>query len=808
MTTDLKFNPAVLNEPETKPPTNNKGFKFDPGVFEPDLAAPLEDALHVNPDDHAKHKRLSEETGYPTATIEQDPKTVENEVRRKRIQNHLSEHKFTAQWLSEDDNARLAHDDVEELGAVENIVRGMGERVGDAIGGIFTVTNAIAADLEEKFPMGTFEFKDGGVRYVSGEELAERVAAGERYGFEVLEDWLKGLDFGHDEEQLTSWEEVKDRPLSAVGPFIVEQGFLSTPDMALAIANLPLMTASMTGRISEERATNEGREEPTVEDLVKVLPASTASAFLDRLGGRGILGLDDAVKGVGVKQLGKAVGTGIVKEGATEFAQGSLENVGATLGTERGFRLTEMIEQGFQEGLVGAGFGGGVRTVTASAEMANMAIKDSDVLSQINQIQSKLRERSPENYAQFQGKLMKEQGIEQISISGEGFAEYNQSGGDMSWIETLGIAEKGDLEAFEMMEGDIELTPEQYALLPPEVAEQLRKHVRINDGMTEAEAEVYQAEGMQEELNDIAESMAEQDPEIQYDVQLIQQKVEEQLQAAGESAETSSYYGVLMAQRYMTRAQRSGQNPLELYMKDNLTIQQTDQLNQTVDNLTIALDVARSDKSKQDYLKLEKQPIVRSVIDQLGGVDPDGRLAGELKARGVTRKMVPGLFRKGGSTDGDNLVRSQVPFFAETAGDADLNGYVSQDELVDAIEREARGEANYTAEQLQLIDDFDAGQENLNAQLEELGLNLEENTDEEIREAIQNTIFDQSPRERVNITQEDPIFSIPKKDLDNKEINVTDEDGKSHSIKASQAVKIMRQKLNQVTALVDCVNAS
>lgn len=740
---DFKFNPEVLNEPEGQSTQDNSKFKFDPDSLKPDLTAPIEDAIHYNPDDHAKNKMLSDETGLPTSAIEQDQKTVENQVKSRQIKSSLEKHKFTATWVTEDDNAKLAHDDIENLGKAENMARGMGERIGDAFGGVLTATNTIAADLEKKYGLGTFEIKDGGFRYVSGDELQERIANGERYGLEVLEDKLKDLDFGHQEEQLATWEDVKSKPLSNVLPFIFEQGILSVPDMAVAIANLPLMTVSMTGRISEERATNEGRKEPTVEDLVKVLPAATVSSFLDRLGGRGILGLDDAVKAVGVKPLAKAVGAGFAKEGATEFTQGSLENVGATLGTERGFKIAEMLEQGLQEGLVGSGFGGSIRTVTASAEMANMAIKDSDILKKISSQESKLRERSPAKYAEFQGKLLKDNGVEQISISAEGFAEYNQSGADNSWIETLGLAEKGKLEMYEAMDGDIELTPEQYSLLPPEVATALSRHVRVNDGMTEAEAEAFQETGMQDEINKIAETFQELDPDIKYDLEIIQGKVEEQLQAAGESPETSSYYGVLMAQRYMTRGERSGQNPLELYSRDNLSITQNQESKKTIDNLTIALDIARSEKSKEDYLKFEKQPIVRGIIDSVGGVDPNGRLAGELKSKGITRAMVPGLFKKGGSTDGDNLVRSEFPFFSQVSGDVDLNGYIDPEEIIEAISREAYGEANRTQEELDQLSDFDTAAEYFNSEMEALGVDINKNTDEEILAAFEGQEFNQ-----------------------------------------------------------------
>ena len=806
---DFRFDPMALNGPaEGLAAEEGGGFIFNPDVIKPDLVAPIEDAIHINPDDYAKTVDLSKQSGLPTATIEQDQKAVENQVKTKAIRNSLDKHKFTATWMTEGDNARLAHDDVENLTNTENMIRGIAGEIGASLAGVLTVSNTIAADLERKAGFGGFELRDGSLSYVSGDEWQKRADTGERRGTEVLEDYLKELDFGHQEEKLASWEDVKDRPLSNVIPFIFEQGILSTPDMALAIVNLPLLVTSMTGRISEERATNEGRKEPTVEDLVKVLPAVTASALLDRMGGRSILGLDDAVKSVGIKPLLKASGTGFVKEGATESIQGSLENVGATLGTKRGFDLAEMLEQGLQEGLVGFGFGGSVRTVTASAEMANMAIKDSEVLKNLNKQESKLRERSPAKHADFQGKLLREQGVEQISISGEGFAEFNQSGGDTSWIETLGLSEEGKLEMFEAMEGDVELTPEQYSLIPPEIAEQLRKHIRINDGMTDAEAEIFQGDGMQDEFNRITETFEELEPEQRYDVQLIQEKIEDQLQAAGESPETSSYYGVLMAQRYMTRAQRSGQNALDLYMGDNLNITQGEQMKKTVDDLTVSLDRARSEKSKEDFLKLEKQPVVRGVIASHGGVDPEGRLADELKSKGVTRAKVPGLFKKGGAKDADNFVTEEFPFFAGQKQDADLKGFVDPDALIEAITREAFGEANRTQSEMDEIEGFDTGIENFSAELEALGMNINENTDEEIRAAVHGRVFEQFlPDKKINITKEDPVFSLSKKELKGKAVMVQDEDGIVHSIEAKEAISIMRRKFNQVNALVDCVNA-
>ncbi|MBL4861380.1 MAG: hypothetical protein JKX96_11225, partial [Acinetobacter sp.] len=121
---EFKFDPMALGDPAEDigiDDSPNESFTFNPDVLKPDLTAPIEDAMHVNPDDHAKNLRLSQETGLPTAAIEQDQKTIEHQVKTKEIHNTLGKHKFTATWMSEGDNARLAHDDIEGLTALEAI---------------------------------------------------------------------------------------------------------------------------------------------------------------------------------------------------------------------------------------------------------------------------------------------------------------------------------------------------------------------------------------------------------------------------------------------------------------------------------------------------------------------------------------------------------------------------------------------------------------------------------------------------------------------------------------------------------------
>jgi hypothetical protein len=86
---------------------------------------------------------------------------------------------------------------------------------------------------------------------------------------------------------------------------------------------------------------------------------------------------------------------------------------------------------------------------------------------------------------------------------------------------------------------------------------------------------------------------------------------------------------------------------------------------------------------------------VMEFIRSIGGVDPDGPMAQELAALGITNQDLPGLFKRGGSKDLDNvpLVEAQLAFPGRTDID-DGNGYVSRQSFVDALAAEKQRAAS------------------------------------------------------------------------------------------------------------------
>ena len=249
---------------------------------------------------------------------------------------------------------------------VGNVARGIGDRATNLAGGLIELI-----DIAQK---------SVGLDYEPIEQTAE---------------WLRNKDFGY--EEWTTWDDVKNGSALDLIAFAFEKGLVSVPDMAAVLTpgvGLPAYIAARTGEIAQERAINNDMEQASGLDALAAFPAATASAVLDRLGARAILGIgkslkagkqnakgeienhklaveklfDPLPKGKGVKAFAGAVGRAGAVEAATEAAQESIEYAGATIGTERGFDGAEAGESALIGAVVGGIFGGSVRGVTAAGQ--------------------------------------------------------------------------------------------------------------------------------------------------------------------------------------------------------------------------------------------------------------------------------------------------------------------------------------------------------------------------------------------------------------------------------------------------------
>ena len=238
-----------------------------------------------------------------------------------------------------------------------NIGRGIGERAGDLGGGLLGAVNAAAGYLERRLPLGGIDLERG--LYGPGAPPARNLG-------EVAARRLEDLDLGY--APGTTWEEVKRSPASKAIAFAVEQGLVSVPDMAAALASLPAYVLARTGELAGARAEADLRKDATVGDLVAALPGAAASALLERLGARRILGIGDALGSRSLRGVAGAAGRGSAVEGGTETAQEGIEHLTSRLGTATGVAPHEMADAMMAGGAAGAIFGGGVRGATATGQ--------------------------------------------------------------------------------------------------------------------------------------------------------------------------------------------------------------------------------------------------------------------------------------------------------------------------------------------------------------------------------------------------------------------------------------------------------
>jgi hypothetical protein len=110
------------------------------------VKANMNEALKVNPDEHAKVTNLSEQSGVPAFAVDSDPDEVEHNLKLDNIDfDDMSKRTpNTAQYLTDYNNSVIAQDDIDVLQSIENIFD-FGktfENIGESITTAFSATGA------------------------------------------------------------------------------------------------------------------------------------------------------------------------------------------------------------------------------------------------------------------------------------------------------------------------------------------------------------------------------------------------------------------------------------------------------------------------------------------------------------------------------------------------------------------------------------------------------------------------------------------------------------------------------------------
>ncbi|SEN87057.1 hypothetical protein SAMN04489859_102010 [Paracoccus alcaliphilus] len=98
----------------------------------------------------------------------------------------------------------------------------------------------------------------------------------------------------------------------------------------------------------------------------------------------------------------------------------------------------------------------------------------------------------------------------------------------------------------------------------------------------------------------------------------------------------------------------------------------------------------------------QRRPFIKYVGDRFGGINPTGSMAAELRHRGVNARTAPGLFRRSGAKDLDNIVASEHPDLIGTINVDQETGYFEPGSIIEAISEEVAGNAQPIGEQAEV----------------------------------------------------------------------------------------------------------
>lgn len=721
----------------------------------------------------SRAQRDAQLLGIPTAAVLGDP-MFSAEAKAKRDSEYLAQAPAAARWLADDDNAAVAHDQVEQLSTLENLLAGVGSRalnLGAGLGrGILTAIDKPADYLQERFPTPLVGVENGRFTVRQG-TAADAAAVGSvsvqntiRRGEQATLGYVAG----------TSWEDVKRQPVQSIIPFALEQGIVSVPDMVAAVVNLPLYISARTGEIGQTRAENDGREDATVEDLVTALPVASASALLERFATRGLLGMGAPVRTIG--QVPGAVARSTLREGTTEAIQEGIESAGETVGTQRGFSVAETADRALAGFVGGAPFGGAVRTVTAPVEVAvqrrqaaQAAEGQAAAFDEKRQavLASPLRELVPERFRDYL--RMASPPDAQVIVPGEAVVSFFQSNPDLDrWMDEWDIRDQVEQAAV----AGTDVVFDQGTYLGSVVGTQAdtawARDLKFGDkAMSVNEAVEAEAEGEQELADVFARAVGEGESAqaVQSAYDRVQSDIKAKLRETGMGEQEARYAALLSADRYASRSEREGYaDAWEAYQADGgVNFRQS--LPPSVQAQKDRLDLVVAAMKSRDTGPTQRQLYGDSLLEFVsarGGIEDTGGDLASMDAAAWSNPRVAGrvgrrsIIRRPGSEPGafgpdEVLTRAiEAGYFRDDASVNDLFEAVrgelaGQNRFSDSFARN-----NRTEETIKAADE-------LADLLTQAGIDPQQASNEEIRAFVDGMGVEDASGVRASYDQQTPM---------------------------------------------------
>lgn len=755
------------------------------------LQGSLAVATQRNPDERAKVVELSQRTGIPVDTVSRRP--LEARALASRGVDYdrlLTDSPRLADWMSDSENASVAHDDLKSLGNLEWLLKApkAGLKQGSATVelsqlGVKAMNDGLTAQDEQRIrelnavsvqPTGAENFFSKAYvgLFKTLPQVGTSVARGLEYGAAgAIAAGTTVAVAGQLGPQIAIPEEIVTVPAASLGGFRVGATFgayQASRDLEAGSAFLEFRAIQdTTGKpidpgVAKVAAIAVGEANAIIEVaslgvLVKSFPGSdvllgsltreNVKAALARPTVTAALGsLAKRFAGVWTAEVGQEVSQEAITILGSEIAKGTAEGEfkHATPG-QVGERLGETAVTAAQEFAILSALGP-TSSFTKDVVRVRRAKQNQEVFEALASNDSKLRARLPEKFREFVAKATEGGPVENVYIPAEKFAEYFQSQPDREEVLRKIPALGEQMEEALASGGDLAIPIADFAayIAPSEHYAGLSQDLRLHpDDMTAREAGAWekQSENMAKDVT------AKADPS-----RAVYEDVLGQLLASGMEQGTAEKNATLMQSTFRSLGERSGQDPAELYKQYGLTIRrelpaglkEKAQVDTTIDPL---IDQLRAGKvpSEQDVFGQSLTQFLKSN----GGLKDQG---GELAARD-TKKAAPGL------------VKSEGLAFDAAAELAVQAGYIterSDTALLSALDKELRGKPVYAAgHENQQLQEQRAALTDLDEFLSRAGIDLKSADNEAVK-----TLLRQVPASVAETELNQPAFHGSPHDFD------------------------------------------